>query len=54
MINVPHKICRENQNRYFMFNNFFFLNRFVYEMMWKNIVELGGPQMTIWCMHIIY
>jgi len=22
-------------------------------MMWKNIVELGRPQMTIWCMHII-
>jgi len=22
-------------------------------MMWKNIVEMGGPQMTIWCMHIV-
>ena len=36
-----------------MFNKFFFENFSIYEMMWKNIVELGGPQMTIWCRHII-
>jgi hypothetical protein len=28
----------------------FFLNRAVYEIMWKNIVERGRPQMTIWRM----
>jgi hypothetical protein len=28
----------------------FFLNFVLYERMWKNIVELGRPQMTIWCM----
>jgi hypothetical protein len=27
-------------------------NRAVYETMWKNIVERGRPQMTIWCMRI--
>ena len=32
-----------------MLNNFFFFeNRAVYEKMWKNIVERGRPQMTIW------
>jgi len=24
----------------------------VYEIMWKSIVEWGGPQMTVWCMCI--
>jgi len=27
-------------------------NRAVYEIMWKNIVELDRPQMIIWSMHI--
>ena len=32
-----------------MFNNFFFFeNTTVYEEMWKNTVERGRPQMTIW------
>jgi len=35
-----------------MFNNFFFLNRAVYEIVWKNIVERGRTQMTIWRMRI--
>ena len=30
----------------------FFLNRAVYEIMWKNVVEWGRPQMTIWRMRI--
>jgi len=30
-----------------MFKNIFFLNRSVYEIMWKNIVEPGSPQMAI-------
>ena len=34
-----------------MFNNsFFFSNRAVYEVMWKNIVEPDKSQMTIRCM----
>jgi len=31
---------------------FFFLNRTVYEIMWKNIVEPSKPQMTIWRLRI--
>jgi hypothetical protein len=31
---------------------FFFENRAVCEIMWKNVVERGGPQMTIWSMSI--
>ena len=30
----------------------FFENRAVYEIMWKNIVEWGRPQLTIWRMRI--
>ena len=30
----------------------FFLNRTVYEIMWKNILQRGRPQMTIWRMGI--
>ena len=35
----------------FIFSNFF-ENRAVYEIMWKNIVERGRLQMTMWCTHI--
>jgi hypothetical protein len=37
-----------------MFNGcfFFFENFAVCEIMWKNIVELGRPQMTVWRMRI--
>ena len=31
---------------------FFFENRAVYDIMWKNIVELDRPQMVIWRMRI--
>jgi len=31
---------------------FFFLNRAVYEVMWKSVVECGRTQMTIWRMRI--
>ena len=42
------KSCREYQNTHFMLNNFFFKkNHAIYEIMWKNIVEWGRPQMTI-------
>ena len=53
MRNVSDKICRENQNTYFVISNFFFFeNRAVYEQMWKNIVERSKPQMTVWRMRI--
>jgi len=39
MRNVLDKICRANQNTYFVFNNFFPPeNCAVYETVWKNIV----------------
>jgi len=52
MRNVSDKSCRENQNTHFVFSNFFFENRAVYEIMWENIVQPDGPQTTIWRMRI--
>jgi len=53
MRNISDKSCRENQNKHFTFNNFFFFeNCAVYEIMCKNIVRPDGPQMTTWRMHI--
>jgi hypothetical protein len=37
-----------------LLNNFLFENCAVYEKMWKNIVKLDRPQMTIWRMHIAW
>jgi len=35
-------------------SNIFFLNHAVYEIMWRNIVQPGRPDMTIWRMRIAY
>jgi len=51
MKNVSDRIYRENGNTHVVFNKFF-KNRTVCEIMWKNIVEPGSPQMTIWRMRI--
>jgi hypothetical protein len=51
MRNVSDKICGENHNTYSMFNNFVLLNQVDYEM-WKNIVQPGRRQMTVWRMRI--
>jgi len=37
--NVSDKHCREKQNTHYIFDNFFFENRAVCEIMWENIVE---------------
>ena len=37
------KISIENQNTHFISHIFFFENRAVYEIMWKNNVESGRP-----------
>ena len=51
--NVPDKIIEEIKT-HFMYNIFFFSkNRAVYDITWKNIIELDRPQMTIWRMRII-
>jgi hypothetical protein len=53
MRNVSDKSCRENQNTRFVFSNFFFFeNRTVCEIKWKNIVDRGRPQMTMVRMRI--
>jgi len=41
MISASEKICRENQNKYFIFNDFFFENPAVYEIMWKKYCRFG-------------
>jgi hypothetical protein len=51
MRNVSDKICRENQNKV-LYSMTFLKNRAVCEMMWKNTVHPGRPQMTIWRMRI--
>jgi hypothetical protein len=46
MRNISERICRENQNTHFIFNNFFFFeNRAFYGIMWKNIVEPAGHRL---------
>jgi len=52
MKNISVKICEENQNTHYVFSYFFFRKWCLYEIMWKNIVERGGPQMTLWRMCI--
>ena len=48
----PLKVYRGNQNTHFMLRIFFSENRAVYEMMWKNNVEPGRPQLRIWSFRI--
>jgi hypothetical protein len=47
MGNVSGKICRENENKIFCVQKHFPENRAVCEMIWKIMVELDVPQMTI-------
>ena len=55
MRNVTDKSCRENKNTHFVLIKFFFCeNLAVYDIMWKNTVELYSPQMTIWRMRVGY
>jgi len=52
MKNISDNSCKENPNTHFMLHNFFFENRDVYEIMWKNVVERDKPQLPIWGMRI--
>jgi len=47
MRNIPDKLLERNQNTHFLFNKLFPENRTVYEIMWKNIVEIDRPRVTI-------
>jgi hypothetical protein len=51
MRNVADKQSREKKLHY-VFSTFFPENLTFYEIMLKNTVERGRPQITIWCMHI--
>ena len=53
MRNVSDKSPRENYNKCFIFGNYVFEYRTVCEIMWKYIVQLDRPQVTIWRMRII-
>jgi hypothetical protein len=52
MRNVPDENRTENQNTHFIFTIFFPENRVISMIMWKNTVQWGRPQMTIWRMRI--
>jgi len=47
MRNVLDESGRENENTHFMFINFLSKHHAIYEIMWKNTVEPGGPQTKI-------
>jgi hypothetical protein len=58
MRNVSDKSCKKKSKHTFLFSNLFFFyflfleNPAVYEIVLKNIIERGSPQMTIWRMRI--
>jgi len=47
------KVAQEIKT-HFLVTNFFVKNHAFFEIMWKNIVEWGRPQMTMWHMCIAY
>jgi len=52
MRNISDRFVEEIKTHILCSTTFFFENRAVYEIMWKNIVACGRPQMTIWHMLI--
>jgi len=52
MRNVSDKIVEKIKTHITYSTAFFFENRSVYEKKWKNIVQQGKPQKTIWRMSI--
>jgi len=50
MRNVSEKVVQKIKKSTFYVQWLFFLNRAVYEIMWKNSVQAWRPQMTIWRM----
>jgi hypothetical protein len=46
MRNVLGKSCKENPNTHFIFKNVF-LNRVIYEIIWKNTAQPDRLQMTV-------
>jgi hypothetical protein len=55
MRNVSDETCRETRNTHFIFITFFFENRVVYEIMWKNTAAVQATDDNItWRMRIAY
>jgi len=54
MRNVSDKLIEKLKTHILCSITFFFKNRAVYEMIWKNIVERGRTKVTIWCMRIAW
>jgi len=52
MRNVSDKILRKIKT-HILYSTTFFENRAIYEIMWKNIVELGWPQTKIRRMRVV-
>ena len=46
MRDFSDRICEENIKIYFMFNHFFFENRAISEIMWKNVVQHERLRLT--------
>ena len=46
------KLLRKSKHIFVFSTPFFYENRAIYEIMWKNIVDWGRPQMPIWHMRI--
>jgi hypothetical protein len=50
MRNISDKFLEKIKTHFMGYNIFFFGNRAVYEIMWKNTVEADRPLMPIWHM----
>ena len=53
MRNCPDKICGENQNTHFVFNDFFPENHALYKIMWKTIVSRTSHRQR-WRMRVAF
>jgi hypothetical protein len=47
MRNISEKVCRQDRNTHFIFNNIFSKNHAIYEIKWENIVTPDRSRMTI-------
>jgi len=52
MRNVVDKLYRKSKHTFFCSVTFFEIHA-VYEIMWRDTVELDRPQMTVWRMRIV-
>ena len=50
MRNISDKSCRVNQNKRYVFNNSYFENRAVYEIIWETILETDDSIAHAHCM----